>query len=145
MSTLQCANIHLESTGNNRVQYTGSNTMALVTAGATVISITAAGNVSISSNNLNLGTASKTANGYTYLPNGLLFQWGLLPGANSSSTITFPVAFPTAALSVTVTPASVSLIGANTIYVGTPTTTTVAVRSAATATNFPAYFTAIGY
>jgi len=37
MSTLQVANVWLESTGNNRIQYTGSNTVAIVIAGANVI------------------------------------------------------------------------------------------------------------
>jgi hypothetical protein len=34
MSTLQVANIHLESTANNRIQYNGSNTLTLVTGGS---------------------------------------------------------------------------------------------------------------
>ena len=43
---------------------------------------------------------SKNANGYTYLPNGLIFQWGT---GVSNNTITFPIAFPTAALNVQIT------------------------------------------
>lgn len=34
MSTLQCANIHFESTQNNRVQYLGSNSIAVIAGGA---------------------------------------------------------------------------------------------------------------
>lgn len=34
MSTLQVANIHLESTGNNRIQYAGSNSFNIVSGGA---------------------------------------------------------------------------------------------------------------
>lgn len=34
MSTLQCANIHFESTQNNRVQYLGTNNFAFVAGGA---------------------------------------------------------------------------------------------------------------
>lgn len=34
MSTLQVSNVHLESTGNNRVQYAGSNTVSVFTAGS---------------------------------------------------------------------------------------------------------------
>lgn len=37
MSTLQVANIHFESTQNNRVQYFGSNNLALVVGGANAI------------------------------------------------------------------------------------------------------------
>lgn len=39
MSTLQVANVHLESTGNNRIQYTGSNTFVLVAGGANTLTI----------------------------------------------------------------------------------------------------------
>lgn len=39
MSTLQVANIHLESTGNNRIQYTGSNSFVFVTAGSNAMTI----------------------------------------------------------------------------------------------------------
>lgn len=34
MSTLQVANLHLEATGNNRIQYVTGNTIVFVTAGA---------------------------------------------------------------------------------------------------------------
>ena len=36
MSTLQVANIHLESTGNNRIQYSGSNTITIAAGDANV-------------------------------------------------------------------------------------------------------------
>jgi len=36
MSTLQVANIHLESTGNNRIQYDGSNTFTIAAGDANV-------------------------------------------------------------------------------------------------------------
>ena len=42
----------------------------------------------------------KGQNGYTYLPNGLIFQWGTY--TPSSSKVTFPIAFPTAVLQVSV-------------------------------------------
>lgn len=38
MSTLQVANVHLESTGNNRVQFLGSNTVGLYAGGSLVLS-----------------------------------------------------------------------------------------------------------
>lgn len=41
MSTLQVSNIHLESTGNNRIQYTGTNSVAIVVGGANVMSANA--------------------------------------------------------------------------------------------------------
>lgn len=47
MSTLQVANIHLESTGNNRIQYNGSNSFVFVTAGSNAMTINSGGNVGI--------------------------------------------------------------------------------------------------
>ena len=43
MSTLQVANIHLESTANNRIQYTGSNTFSLSAGGSTVLTANSTG------------------------------------------------------------------------------------------------------
>ena len=43
---------------------------------------------------------SKTTNGYTYLPNGLIMQWG---SQNESNIGTFPIAFPNACLSLIAT------------------------------------------
>ena len=43
MSTLQCSNIHFESTGNNRVQYLGSNAFAFVAGGSNLMSISTTG------------------------------------------------------------------------------------------------------
>tara|TARA_R110001606_G_scaffold335174_1_gene483151 strand:+ start:422 stop:1573 length:1152 start_codon:yes stop_codon:yes gene_type:complete len=41
---------------------------------------------------------SKSTSGYTYLPNGLIFQWGIKSSmaATSTSVVTLPIAFPTA-------------------------------------------------
>jgi hypothetical protein len=43
---------------------------------------------------------SKTASGYTYLPNGLIIQWG---SNTFNNTVTFPIAFPTVNLSTVIT------------------------------------------
>jgi hypothetical protein len=43
-----------------------------------------------------LYTNSKTTNGYAYLPNGMLFQWGTATTASTSLTVTYPISFPTA-------------------------------------------------
>ena len=52
MSTLQVANVHLESTGNNRIQYTGSNTITIYAGGsaAAVVNSTGFGINSFSGN-----------------------------------------------------------------------------------------------
>jgi len=39
MSTLQVSNLHFESTGNNRIQYTGANAFNLVAGGQTVATV----------------------------------------------------------------------------------------------------------
>ena len=44
------------------------------------------------------------ANGYTKLPSGLIIQWGTVSvGATSTTTVNFPISFPTACFSVTST------------------------------------------
>lgn len=47
MSTLQCANIHFESTQNNRVQYFGSNNFGFVAAGSNVFTVNTSGSFDI--------------------------------------------------------------------------------------------------
>ena len=65
MSTLQVANLHLESTGNNRIQYMGSNTVNFYAGGVLSSSFTAnTGFVKYSSN---VGDAS--ANTFTLTHN----------------------------------------------------------------------------
>lgn len=47
--------------------------------------------------------ASLATNGYQKLPSGLIIQWGSFSytnGSNTSSSVTFPIAFPTACLQV---------------------------------------------
>ena len=76
MSTLQVANLHLESTGNNRIQYSGTNTFSIVAGGTnycTVNSMNMSVNGSITS--ANLFVSAKTDN-YT------------LTNADSGSVIT---------------------------------------------------------
>ena len=43
-----------------------------------------------------LYTNSKSANGYTYLPNGVLIQWGTFATSGTTYTLTYPIAFPSA-------------------------------------------------
>lgn len=50
-------------------------------------------------------TVSKSTNGYTYLPNGIIMQWGITgiisAGDLVQETVTFPVSFPNACFNVT--------------------------------------------
>lgn len=73
---------------------------------------------------LNLPGISKTESGYSRLPNGLILQWGRVNSGDGGYNIVYPVAFPTAALSVVASTSGSS--GGPTqfrIYVNSVTTT----------------------
>lgn len=56
---------------------------------------------------INNPTKSLSANGYSYMPGGVLLQWGITTlgaGSGSTATLTFPAAFPTACTAVVLTP-----------------------------------------
>ena len=81
--------------------------------------------------------SSKSTNGYTYLPNGLIFQWGYL---TANGTITFPIAFPNAAINVTFG----NFGGENGVPRGNTLTTTGFYYSSALASNTDSFWVAIG-
>jgi hypothetical protein len=69
-------------------------------ANSTTINTTSLG---VKSNTFNLGTSSITSNGgFTFLPNGLIMQWGKIAANSSTGNYTFPTPFPTAIFQVTV-------------------------------------------
>lgn len=115
MSTLQVANIHLESTQNNRIQYLGSNNIAIFAGGANVItSDTVSVNVytnklnfvsaNVSTNTFNLGSFSNATSGFTVLPNLMKINWGTAsPNSIGSNTVTFASAFTTNTYGVSLT------------------------------------------
>jgi hypothetical protein len=104
-------------------------------------------NITITTNTLNLGVSSLTANGYSYLPNGLLMQWGnitLTMNVTTSNTLSFPVAFPHSCFNVSLTANVASGETLALIAVSTTTATVIGyIGSAAAAHNF--YWSAIGY
>lgn len=55
------------------------------------------------SSQLNLQSSNLSTNGYTYLPNGLIMQWGTSNRDGDSTLITYPLSFPNNSLSVTIT------------------------------------------
>ena len=105
-----------------------------------------ASNVTVTTNTgLILGTGSlpTSANGFTYLPNGLLMNWGVF-ATNTATTANavFAKAFPTAVLSFTAT----SVIGAFYPYLSAPAgLANVALRSSSTVAASNVQFIAIGY
>lgn len=93
MSTLQVANIHLESTQNNRIQYLGSNNFSFVAGGANVMVINSTSiiaNGSVVSGNVIV--SAKTANTYTLQAND---SGSTLTFNNTTiTTITIPASLP---------------------------------------------------
>lgn len=83
MSTLQVSNLHFESTGNNRIQYTGANAFNLVGGGTTVATVnTTAVNfpLELGTNNIIANTISVktiTANGSNGTAGQLLISGGV--------------------------------------------------------------------
>ena len=123
-----------------------NTTSAVVTANLAGITLGASANVSIPSNTglvLGTGSLATSANGFTYLPNGLLMNWGVF-AANSSTTTNaiFAKAFTTAVFSVTTT----SVAGAFYTYLAANAAlSNVAIRSSSTTTASNVQFIAIGY
>ena len=92
MSTLQVANIHLESTGNNRIQFLGTNSYAIVAGGVNLTTVNTTNmsvNGSITSANLFVRalTGSYTL---TNADSGSV----LTVSSTSASTITVPQGLP---------------------------------------------------
>jgi hypothetical protein len=88
---------------------------------------------------------SLTANGYQYLPGGLIIQWALLTLTGNPTTWTFPIAFPNACVSVQGTPQT---SGQRFITVSANTTTTATVyrfADSGAGDTGPTYMLAIGY
>jgi len=71
-------------------------------------------------------TPSAAANGYTFLPGGLLLQWGTNHANAGDTTFNFPIAFSVAPYSITITLYRTTGGTVQSLYVvsGTPPTTT---------------------
>lgn len=92
----------------------GTNTLTLPASTGTVLADTG---------------SSLSANGYQKLSSGLIMQWGTTPsiGTDSSYAVTFPIAFPTACVSVQVCGKLGTITGASGYSIGTGSYTTTAV------------------
>jgi hypothetical protein len=102
-------------------------------------------NATFSTNNVLLGNSSLAANGYAWLPNKLLVQWGKVSANNSTKgNTTFSVPFPTACLGISLTGIANT---ANIAYCNTTPNTTVALirTNEATATGANVSYIALGY
>jgi hypothetical protein len=125
----------------NSVLVTGTVNAASHTVGSNFVANTTG--VTISSNTFNLGSATTSANGYTYLPNGLKMNWGWV-SANSTSAgaVTFSSAYTTNAYVVTATSNTATSTYQAAVVSWTKTGANV-VTANATSTNV--FWTAIGY
>lgn len=136
------SSLRLGNTNANTVLTLNSLSIANSSANIQVVN---PANLYVSTNTgFNLGIATKAANGSSYLPNGLLANWGWV-AANSSTlgTITFTTAYTTACYIVQLTPA---LQAANNAYLtGAPTTSGATVRNQnATTAGSNVYYFALG-
>lgn len=91
-----------------------------------------------------IGTGSLfSANGWQKLSSGMIIQWGTLSGTSGQGSANFPIAFPTACLSVVSTTNGGS--PSNTAAVSVPTFSKTALTLYCGFTTFGAYYFAIGY
>ena len=91
--------------------------------------------------------AKLTTIGWTYLPSGILMQWGQTGVPTGTTTVTFPKSFTAPALSITVVPVSVNTLIFNALSVNSAnsTSTTFQILNNSTSTNNTANWLAIGY
>jgi hypothetical protein len=101
---------------------------------------TGANNV-FAANTVGLGSSTIAANGYTYLPNGLKMNWGVVSANSSDGNVTFTSAFSTALYTITVTGTNTEI---TTLPVAIGANTTAALVRTSNATSVNVYFTAIG-
>lgn len=97
----------------------------------------------VSNTGLTIGTPTLAANGHSYLPNGLLANWGIVAANTTAGSITFSRAFTTACYVVHLTGA---VAASNNMYnSAAPTTSGATIRSSSTAaTGSNVYYLAIG-
>ena len=91
------------STGTGAVVLSASPTFTGTPLSTTAASAT--NTTQIATTAFAYGTLSAATNGYTILPNGLYMQWGTSASVagDSSTTVTYPIAFPSAIYNVQIT------------------------------------------
>jgi hypothetical protein len=78
---------------------------------------------------------SKSTNGYTYLPNGIIFQWGVASnvGGNSTQVVTLPITYPNAIWTTQATAGTTSDIF-EPVHSYSQTTSSITVRNSSSTT-----------
>ena len=79
--------------------------------------------------------SSKSQNGYTYLPNGLILQWGVAinVGGNSTQSVTLPITYPNAIWMTQATAGTTANIN-EPVYSYSQTTSSITVRNSSSTT-----------
>jgi hypothetical protein len=135
------SSLRLGNTNANTILTLNSLSIANSTANIQIVN---PANLFISTNTgFNLGTRTLAANGSSYLPNGLLANWGIVAANTTAGTITFTTPFTTACYIVQLTPA---LQASNNAYLtAAPSTTAAQARNQSTlAAGSNVYFFALG-
>lgn len=132
---------------SNSVGNVRFNAISLVVANSTanVVVANTAG-LTLSNTGLTLGSALKQANnGYVYLPNGLLMQWGQVPANTTATDVTFAVPYTTNAYGISLTAAnSTAATNGSIAYINGVNSTVISIRSANATTGGLVNWTAIG-
>lgn len=88
---------------------------------------------------------SFSSTGYQKIPGGFIIQWGTATATITGTTVTLPVAFPTACLSATATPNSNDNLTASTGYSGKSSVFGVSTTSFTIRCDGSVFWIAIGY
>jgi hypothetical protein len=139
----------------NNVAITGGTASGMTSVAATTFTGNVTGNVSGNAGTVTNGVyttdftssnQSLSTNGYQKLPGGLIMQWGnVSPAINTTTTVTFPTAFPNACVSVQLTILNSTTSDVYVMRVNqTPTTTDFVIRNSQ-GTSYFTYWLAIGY
>jgi len=97
------------------------------------------------------GASSASSNGYLKMPSGLIFQWMTAytaSGSSPNSTVTFPIAFPSACVCVIVDEGAASSWGTSTVTnyaTNVPSTTGVSVNGVEVTTNNCYLYSGLAY
>lgn len=99
--------------------------------------------IKVNSNTAYLGSSITSSNGYTWLPNGLMMQWGKVTANNSGGNITFANVFPTQLFSIQFTTNTSTWNSTYTPQLIASNTSTANVRTG-NATSTTVFYMAIG-
>ena len=133
--------------------FTNNVVVGLPAGNPTVYGLTVYGDISASGNLYTGGfECSKTAQGYTFLPNGVIMQWGNITVTNLGGAATaagtydiaYPIVFPNACLQVVITTPN-SVATAAHVHLNSKTAATFNITKGANATGAIVSFYAIGW